>query len=207
MDASALAAGITRHPEFLRPPRDPRGQGAGASGSADGQSVLEFLFLLPVMVSLTLLLIRVNTAIQIGIVNEQWVREMVLYISGNGAIYPRRPAIMTDLANLGYNQIVLGMASDYVASSDGWGDGSNGAVDAPVYNIAGNKVLGSDAAQEEPSNRSRIRVRSTVTLCLPLITVGGSPVLGNNNGGIAYNLPDSPSSYANAFCESRLEYP
>lgn len=184
-----------------------RGAGSGLATGEEGQSVLEFLYLLPLLVALTMLMIRVNTAIQMDIVNEQWVREMALYISGNGANYPRRPGIIDQLAPLGYNQLVIGMASTYVSSSDGEGDGSNGAVDAPVYNIAGSKILGSDAPQEEPDNRSRIRIRSTVTLCLPLITVGSSPVFNNSSGTLAYNLPDSPAAYANVFCQSQLGYP
>ena len=59
--------------------------------------MLEFLVMLPLMVGLAMLMIRVNTVIQMGIVNQQYARAQALFVAGNGSEYPQRSDIAFDL--------------------------------------------------------------------------------------------------------------
>lgn len=177
---------------------------ASKHAASGGQSVLEFLLLLPLMMALIMLMIRVNLVIQEGIVDQQWARAQALFVSANGAVYPRRPLIIQDLAGLNYNQFVVGVSDTFIKSTDAEGDGG-GRATASVYDISGGKLAGSDQNTEEPAQRSKVRVRNTVTLCTPVITVGGAPVRRTLNGVLAsYNMPENPKSYAS--CSSPLGY-
>ena len=49
----------------------------------DGQSIVEFLVSLPLLVGLAVVLIRVNSAIQMSIVNQQYARAQTLNLTYN----------------------------------------------------------------------------------------------------------------------------
>jgi hypothetical protein len=50
-----------------------------------GQSLLEFLLMFPMLLALVIVLIRVNTAIQISIVNQQYARAQTFVLTSNAA--------------------------------------------------------------------------------------------------------------------------
>ena len=139
----------------------------------DGQSVLEFLLMLPMLVGLTVMLIRVNTVIQISIVNQQYARAEALWLTFNSAFYPELRHRETNLVSKGYNQMILGVSDNAAPES-----AERYTPKASVQNIARKRGLGSNEPQSEPAQRAMIRVRNTVTLCTPLVVLsaGGNPL-------------------------------
>ena len=155
--------------------------------SESGQSVLEFLLMLPMMVALVIILVRVNTVIQVSIVNQQYARAQALWLTFNSPVYPQLRLRESQLTNKQYNQMVIGVsdnpappAGDYVPK-------------ASVQNIARKKNPGgSNEAKEQPRERSQVRVRDTVTLCTQTNVV---PKAGGSAGAIL-ELVASGSSFA-----------
>lgn len=128
-----------------------------------GQSVLEFLILVPLMVGLIILLVRVNSAIQVAIVDQQYARAQTLFLTMNSNTYPRLALRVGQLDKKDYNQMILGVSDTAPPPGDS-GAGSF-PPDATVQDIGGKKVRGSDEPQAEPEQRSLVRVRNTVALC------------------------------------------
>src|SRR5947209_8462468 len=84
-----------------------------------GQSVLEFLFMLPIMVALTMMLVKVNTAIQVSIVNQQYARAQALWLTFNSPIYPALVSRMANFLPRAFNQMIIGV-SDNLAVPTGY---------------------------------------------------------------------------------------
>jgi hypothetical protein len=181
--------------------------------SESGQSVLEFLFMLPVLFGLALLMLKINTAIQISINNQQYARAQTLWLAFNSSVYPRIELREGELVSGGFNQMLIGVSENSAPNDD-----SPYVPKAPVQSISRRKPasglsgLGSDGKQEEPSERSMVRVRNTVTLCTQLNVLGGSgktvPVLplgggpnfkatgpGNLNENSKFDFCGSPLGY------------
>ncbi|MGK5086262.1 hypothetical protein WDW86_01785 [Bdellovibrionota bacterium FG-2] len=138
----------------------------GVSRNEQGQSILEFVFMLPLLVGITMMLIKINTVIQFSIVNQQYARAQALTLAGNSPIYPRLGLRVTDLENKFYNQMILGVADNAAPSKEDDGSSEDYHPKASNYNISSKKVSG-DGGQpgEEPTSRALVRVRNTVTLC------------------------------------------
>ena len=83
-----------------------------------GQSILEFLLMLPMLVGLVLILVRINTAIQVSIVNQQYARSHALWLNFNSAVYPQLALREGHLTANNDNQMVIGV-SDNTAPQDG----------------------------------------------------------------------------------------
>src|SRR4051812_17762912 len=84
----------------------------------EGQSVLKFLLMLPMMVALVVILVRINTAIQIAIVDQQYSRTQALALSYNSSVYPLLRLRNPHLTDKGYNQMILGVSSNKADSND-----------------------------------------------------------------------------------------
>lgn len=141
-----------------------------------GQSVLEFLFLLPMLIGLTVVLIRINSAIQVSIVNQQYARSQTLFLAFNSPVYPQSEYREKFFVQGQSNRMVIGV-SDNVQKEDE----AEYVPEATTQNIARNRRLsgGEGPAQSEPVKRGMVRVRSTVALCTPLNVIkegGGSYV-------------------------------
>lgn len=153
-----------------------------------GQSIIEFLIILPLMVGLMILMVKVNTAIQVSIVNQQYVRAQLLFFSYNSAIYPRLKTRVEGLFPYSYNQVLMGMSNKKISDGDEY-QGSNKVPDAVEIALT-RKKGGSDEKQVEPEFRSNVRIRTTATLCTQTNVIrspGGSywPIidLGPENKG------------------------
>jgi len=131
--------------------------------SCAGQSVIEFLIVLPLMVGLVMLMTRVNTAIQVSIVNQQYARAQALFISYNSPTYPSLWTRVDASDKLGYNQLIMGMSNEKITDGDDFTE-ANRQPDAVEITIS-KKGGGSDDKQAEPDLRSKVHVRTTVTLC------------------------------------------
>src|SRR5688500_8394742 len=79
-----------------------------------GQSILEFLMMLPMLIGFCIMLMRVNMAIQISIVNQQYARAQTLFLTFNSPHYPSLERQVQDLTPNSMNQMLLGV-SDNVA--------------------------------------------------------------------------------------------
>jgi len=177
-----------------------------AVSNEEGQSLFEFLLMLPMLVGLTVILVRVNSAIQISIVNQQYARAQTLFLAFNNSTYP----VLSQQSRLiknGTNQLILGV-SDNVADNEGY------TPIASVQMITRNKSgQASDAPREEPTTmRARVRIRNSVTLCTPTFVVDGAkgasqpimPLQGSPP------IPSGPSALTEGtrfnFCGSKVKY-
>lgn len=130
-------------------------------GNERGQSVLEFLMVLPLMVGFFLILLRVNMAMQVSIVNQQYARAQALFLAYNSSVYPELRLQNSALNEKRYNQMIIGV-SDNTPPDDA---GGKYQPRATTQNISQKKVGGSEEAHQEPERRADVRIRNTVTLC------------------------------------------
>lgn len=146
-----------------------------------GQSVLEFLLMLPMMVGLVVVLVRVNTVIQISIVNQQYARAQAHWLAFSSPEFPALGLRDTWLTAQGYNQMIIGVSQNAASSA---GAEQKYTPRAATHYIARKPNMGSNEAHQQPLERAMVRVRDTVTICTQanVVKVGGStlPILGAN---------------------------
>ena len=172
-----------------------------------GQSVLEFLLMLPMMIGLVVILVKVNTVIQISIVDQQYARAQTLWLAFNSSVYPTLRIREPNLTGKNYNQMVLGV-SENVAPRDG----SPYNPKAATHYVARKRGQPEGEARKEPKDRALVRVRNTVTLCTQPNIVNGPngnvPILKLDKG--PEFLPMLPSSLSENskfdYCASPLIY-
>ncbi|MEK6705152.1 MAG: TadE family protein [Bdellovibrionota bacterium] len=131
-----------------------------AADDERGQSIIEFVLMLPVLLIFTYALVKVNTLIQMSIVNQQYVRAKTLSLAYNSSVYPYLNLRRQELDEKNYNQMLVGMSDQAISVEEG-----REQPDAPVYNIARKGHEGSNEPKAEPRQRTAIRVRTTVSLC------------------------------------------
>ncbi len=162
-----------------------------------GQSVVEFIFILPLLVGLCSLLIHVNSAIQVSIVNQQYARGWAIYLAMNSPYFPvweeKESFLLAGGANA--NQVVLGV-SDTVLK------GSKGTPVASVQQVA-------RSARQAPANKPQneddremawVRARNSVTLCT-------APLSGTGFGPSGHSIQFSENSDFGAICSpGRIPY-
>lgn len=163
-----------------------------------GQSLMEFVLILPVMAGLLFLMIRVSATIQVSIVNQKYARQRALELADNGANYPKLRFLRGNFIERRSNRMVVGVSEETTDVSSG---GSSEIVaTAPTLPITSRKQLpGSNENQTEPDARSIVRVRNTVELCTPY------RVAQSGTGGAVELRSESlaESTAANvAFCRS-----
>jgi hypothetical protein len=91
----------------------------GPEGEA-GQSLLEFLLTLPMLVALVVILVRVNSVIQVSIVNQQYARAQALFLAYNSSEFPSIDRRMSQLVAKRYSQMVLGVADNAAPRQGGY---------------------------------------------------------------------------------------
>jgi hypothetical protein len=171
-----------------------------------GQSVLEFLIMVPLLLGFVIILVRTNTVIQMSIVDQQYARAQVLFLAFNSASYPQVDR-QANLASAGINQMTLGVSDNSPA---------NGTEDyvpkASTYGISRdpNRTIADDATpQDTPAQRIQVRVRNTATLCTPSLYLknaggaGGSTTPAPLPGALTSELK---SSQAFDYCGSTIQY-
>jgi hypothetical protein len=154
----------------------------------NGQGVIEFLLMLPVLVALVMILVQVNTAIQISIVNQKYARAQALSLAFNSPFYPARlagnltPGLgLRELVGKAYNRMIIGVSDNSPDSEEG--GGGSFSPKAVVQSVARSEAtsLGAGPDKEEPDRRSQVRVRTTVSLCTH------SWVIPGQSGWIAFS--------------------
>ncbi len=139
--------------------------------SDDGQSVLEFVFMLPILVGLIVVMVRTNSVIQMSIVNQKYARAQALWLTFNSPYYPRLSFRKSKDAcgdfdsndqfiRYGFNRMIIGMADQPV-------DDTGGKANAVTQLVARDsaKAGPEGPSQSEPQDRAKVRVRTTVALC------------------------------------------
>ena len=74
--------------------------------------MLEFLLMLPVMMGLVILMIRVNSAIQVSIVDQQYARAQAHFLTFGSPVFPQISQRVPNLDGKGYNQMVMGVSDN-----------------------------------------------------------------------------------------------
>ena len=171
-----------------------------------GQSIIELILMLPVMIGLIILMIKINTAIQVSIVDQKYARAQALFLTFNSPFYPDVEK-QVKMAEYGMNQMLVGVSGNLDSS----GQGSDYIPEATIQNVA-RKSRGQpdDPGKEPVFSRSKVRIRNSVTLCTQNIQIGigsGSgpksvnPVLG---GSVLSSVMD-PRELA-SYCGSKMNY-
>lgn len=132
-----------------------------------GQSLVEFLLLLPVVIGMVVILLRMNSAITTSIVNQKHVRMMVFRLNGNSAVYPvlrTREEFIENFASPEkgrfYNRMQIGLAARPIDETDD-------KPEANVRLVARSPELsrGKGPDHAEPEERGYVRVRTTMDIC------------------------------------------
>lgn len=138
-----------------------------------GQAMVEFLLMLPAIVILIVVMTRVNMAIQTSIVNQQYARAQALWLAFNSPVFPelRHRVKNFQTGNKLSNQMIIGVSQNSFPEE---GDDVY-QPEAAVQNVSRGKLIGSDDPQVEPDARSKVRIRTTVSLCTqPNISADGA---------------------------------
>ncbi len=167
-----------------------------------GQSVIEFTLLASIFIVFLMIMIKVNIAMQAGIVNQQYSRAQILFLAFNHPFYPEAK-YQTSQINYQMNQMVIGV------SKKSFADGNTQPPDAQIEGIVRSKIdVGSNEAQKEPDARGFVRIRNTITLCTQTYWLGNLPM--KSMGGppqflvASYNINNSTNfSY---ICGSKYQY-
>lgn len=152
----------------------------------DGQSMIEFLLVLPVLIGLVGLLTRAMSAVQMSIVSQKYARAQTLYLAANSPVYPalrhRQGAndAFTSASTMA-NEMVLGVEEKV---------GEDEEARAPIVQQQAIARPGRDNRAndegEDPRRRSRIRIYNTVTLCTQnnVVLAGSQPAPSGEFTGI-----------------------
>lgn len=141
-----------------------------------GQSIIEFIFMMPVLLGLFTLMYRFNSAIQISIVNQRYQRAHLLSTNFNSPVYPQRTLIHQRFASNEHktNQFIMGVSENTWSTNED-GEESDGVAVVMKQMIARSKnKMGPDPENEEPERRGRVRIRSTIAMCTQSNVVGGT---------------------------------
>lgn len=144
--------------------------------SESGQSIMEFLILVPLILGFTTLVINMNTAVQSAIVNQQYARLQTHFLTFNNAWFPDN-GFQTNLLQKKVGLFYMGVAENPI--------NQNGDTDAkaPIVRIsrslAADRVAGaSDDERTEPDQRTKVRIRASSIICpQSLLLMGGNPIL------------------------------
>lgn len=131
--------------------------------------------MVPLMIGLSVLLVKVNQAIQMGIVNQQYARAQALFLTMGSPVYPR-VGLRDKMAKLKYNQMLMGVQENSPGTEE-QGTRSLASI-AKLTDKPGGSI---ESGTDDVTERSEVRIRSTVTLCTQtnVVNVAGGfkPVL------------------------------
>lgn len=169
-----------------------------------GQALIEFLLVLPSVILFFVLMVRINSAVQVSIVNQKWSRAHIHFLTMNSPDYPAykiRAEPGRGMAATKSDQFVLGVSGDLFEEE------GDVVPTATVVAIKGKRGLpgmpsrGDNSNQSEPAQRDRIRIRNTVTLCTQ------NNFVKNGNQGAEINAQNFPNRWGEeiSFCQGLLQ--
>lgn len=148
------------------------------------------------LLGLSSILLRINSAIQMSIVNQQYARAQAMSLSLNSPNYPSLRFAPNFVANQ-INTMLIGV-SDNVATG-------SYIPKASVQTIARRRGLGSQEEKREPNLRGDVRVRTTVSLCTQSwVLSDGKPLLTyrvNGQTAVATSVFNLNESSKFEFCK------
>lgn len=172
-----------------------------------GQSLIEFLFLLPVLLGLAFVLLRVNSAIQISIVNQKYARAQVTWLTFNHPHYPETFRLSDKGKGLvpdGANRMALGVGA-LGEKEDGSGDIIPEAQVQIIARTAAKAGPPGPVQEETNAGLGQVRVRNTVALCTKTFVVGAGG--GNrpldNQAMVQIGLSRDPTAFQ--YCATRYD--
>lgn len=127
-----------------------------------GQSLIEFLLFIPILLAITGFTLRVNAAIQSSIVDQKYARAQTFTLTSNSAYYPRnevRNSTKNTFGRISADQMVLGVSSNIAT------EGYNPKATTISIVSEGKPYGNDDPGTIEHRQRGRVRIRNTVTLC------------------------------------------
>jgi hypothetical protein len=139
-----------------------------------GQTILELVFLLPILFTFSIVLFKMMLAVQMAINNTQFARSQVYMLTANSPEYPRiqlrnGPKIFTSAKQ---DRMVLGVAEIDSLDNDG-----NIEPNPQTQKIAAGKNSAKGSSDRgEVTRRTELRVRDTSAICTQL---NGIPVTSN----------------------------
>jgi hypothetical protein len=130
-----------------------------------GQSLVEFAFLMPLLLGMIFILRDVEMAINAAIVNNRYSRATLHFLLFNHRWYPE--ASFTTLSKgVFMRRWWLGVEDDKTETS------STKAPKAPVIKVGvkpgrDDEATGAELAQDSITSRQKVRIRATSFICLP----------------------------------------
>ncbi len=160
-----------------------------------GQSLIEFLIALPMMIGISLLLVRVNTAIQASIVQQKYARGAIHFFTWNSPYFPEK----SFSGRMGYggnkqgptgtNDFVIGVSGRTMTGSDSSPSSLEVAItkDGPAH-----------PAQGIPESSRSVFLRNSLNLCTKSHMLGDGTLPRFGNVGL-----NEQSTFA--FCRGRFD--
>jgi len=165
--------------------------------NTEGQSLFEFLLLLPVLLSFSTILIRINTAIQVSIMNQQFTRDQLGLLTGNSAFYPALSK-QRMLIQSSSNQMILGVSENQAVADD---NGTYSPEATTQWIGRGSAPKTNDPPQEEPTLRGAVRIRNSITICTnSFISPSNTPSLMLDANFHAVSTVQLSESHQVAYC-------
>ncbi|MEW6058285.1 MAG: TadE family protein [Bdellovibrionota bacterium] len=134
---------------------------------SSGQSLVEFAFLLPLVLSLFYILIQVEMAISTAIVNQKYARQHLHFLTFNHRYYIQHLRFLGLSAGNAYMQRYwIGVDNNVTHDVEG-----DIRPVAPTRKIGREKPPQDDIAGSDVTARQNVRVRITAFTCLPPIGI------------------------------------
>ena len=128
----------------------------------DGQSIVEFMIGLPLLLGLCLLLIKVFTVIQMSIVSQEYARQQTLFLFENSPYF--RSDMLSQISSLGRNRVVLGVSKTAIVEGEqDLAFANNYQIERPSGQLTS---VNSQGNLENLTKQGNVRVRTTVSICL-----------------------------------------
>ena len=155
----------------------------GKHGPAQaGQSIIEFLLLLPMLLGLLVIMTRVNQAIQSSIVNQQYLRSQVLFLAFNSNTYPERTPerpYRQRLTEFKANQLVMVLGANVIPEDV--------PAEDPISQtqVITRKKTGGPKGQpgQEADQTGEVRIMTTASICTQSNVMRGTAGIVPLNSG------------------------
>ncbi|MBI3556587.1 MAG: hypothetical protein HY074_10025 [Deltaproteobacteria bacterium] len=128
-----------------------------------GQSLVEFSFMVPLIIGTLVFMRQVNMAINSSIVNQKYARATLHFLTFNHRWYPEARYTQRTAAGLYMHRWWVGVEND---KTDGDEADSKAPV-APTIDVGRQKGPDDDGQGLPTTGRKNIRIRSNSFICLP----------------------------------------
>ncbi len=139
-----------------------------------GQSMVEFAFLVPILVGMIYFLVQSNIVVNSGIVNLKYTRNRMFYLFFNNRYYPRSGFLNRADGSF--------MTRFWIGMDERPGeDRGNESPRALTIKIGHGRPPPEDETPGLVSRRQNVRIRITSFVCTPPLGTTGSRYLSENN--------------------------